>query len=83
MEVIKLLAVCVLSAVVCLYLKNIAPPFAVFVTLFVSVSVVYICIMNFMPYVDFFVEMTTQSTFYPYAKVLFKVCAILTKFIKL
>lgn len=76
MEVIKLLAVCVMAAMVCLYLKNIAPPFAVFITLFVSVSVVYICIMNFMPYVDFFVEMTTQSTFYPYAKVLFKVCAI-------
>ena len=76
MEIVKLLAVCIIAAIVCLYLKNIAPSFAVFSTLFVSVSVVFICIMNFMPYIDFFVEITSESAFYPYAKVLFKVCAI-------
>lgn len=76
MDIIKLLAICVMAAMVCLYLKSIAPSFAVFITLFVSVSIVYICIMNFMPYIDFFAEITSSSAFYPYAKVLFKVCAI-------
>lgn len=76
MEILKLLAVCVIAAIFCLYLKSIAPAFSVFITLFVSVSVVYICTVSFLPYIDFFSEIAQGNGFSSYAKVLFKVCAI-------
>lgn len=76
MEVVKILAFCMIAAVFSLYLKNISPAFPVFITLFVSVSVVYICVINFLPYLDFFIEITSGTAFSSYVKVLFKVCTI-------
>lgn len=75
-EILKLLAVCVISAMLCLYLKNTVPMFSVLITLFVSVSVMYLCINAFLPYLDFFIEITQNTPFSSYAKVLFKVCCI-------
>ncbi len=75
-ELLKLLAVCVIAALLCLYLKNIAPMFSVFITLFVSASAIFLCINAFLPYLDFFAEITQNTPFSSYAKVLFKVCSI-------
>ncbi len=82
MDFVKLLALCLLGAVISILLKSLAPSFSTLLAVFVSLSVAGVCIYCIIPFVEFFYEMTEGTGFSAYVQVLFKVCgiAMLTRF---
>ena len=82
MDFIKLIAFCLMGAVISVFIKNLAPSFSTLLSAFVSLSVAGICIHCIIPFVEFFSEMTEGTGFSAYAQILFKVCgiAMLTRF---
>lgn len=75
-EFAKILGICIISAVLCLLLKNGAAQFSTLVSVFVSVSVVGVCVAYFVPFWNVFYELTKGTAFAPYISLLLKVCGI-------
>ena len=82
MEFLKLVALCILGAVTSILIKNLSPSFSPLLAVFVSVTVITVCIVYISPFIELFYELTSGTSFSVYAVVLFKVCgiAILTRF---
>lgn len=75
-EIEKLLAICLLGAVASIVTKNLAPSFSPLLSVFVSISVVGVCIYCVIPFIEFFNSLVQGTSFEVYASVLFKVCTV-------
>lgn len=82
MEFYKIIALCLLGAVASILIKTLVPSFSPLLAVFVSVTVIGCCVFCIIPFVEFFNELTSGTTFSAYSTVLFKVSgiAILTRF---
>lgn len=81
-ELWRLAALCLLCAVVCVFLRRDAPNMAQLTTLAAGIFALCTCFSSLSPYFTFFRTVVSDSGFSPYAKILLRVCGIgfLTRF---
>ena len=81
-ELLRLAALCLFCAVVCVFLRKDAPAMAQLSVLCVGIFAMYTVLSAAYPFFSFFREMAEESGFSSYAGILLRVCGIgvLTRF---
>ncbi len=73
---LKIVFICILTTVICIYLKAHIPQYATVLSAFVSVTVSAVCILSLSPAIDYLKELVSDENFYSYGQVMLKVCGI-------
>ncbi len=76
MDAIRIISVCIISCILCVYLRQSAPVFALLLSVFVSVFTAYTLSYELIPFVTFIGEISSDTLFSPYIGILLRACAI-------
>ncbi len=76
MDVVKIATLCIIACVLCVYLRQSAPVFALLVSVFVSVFILYNLLHELIPFLTFIGEISADTPIFPYIGILLRACAV-------